>query len=87
MSFEVISTHCKGGSISDLAASYENGSLCKQYVQNYVSFVSVGSPSTSIIRSRREKRFSFNDQLGTIGGTLGSMMTIVEFHRVSSKIL
>ena len=45
--------------------------------------LTVESPSTSVIRSRREKRFSFNDQLGTIGGTLGlftgiSLLSMVE---------
>ena len=69
--FESYRTLVEGGSIPNLAVSYANGSLCKSFVKNYLSFVSVESPSTSVISSRREKRFSFFDQLGTIGGTLG----------------
>ena len=69
--FESYRALVEGGSIPNLAASYANGSLCKSFVKNYLSFVSVESPSTSVISSRREKRFSFFDQLGTIGGTLG----------------
>ena len=69
--FESYMVLVEGGSIPNLAASYANGTLCKSFVKNYISFVSVESPSTSTIRSRREKRVSFNDQLGIIGGTLG----------------
>ena len=71
------------GSLPELAKQFRNGSLCKEYVRNYVSFVSVESPTTSVIKSKREKRISFNDQLGTIGGTLGlftgmSLLSIIE---------
>ena len=71
------------GSLPELATQFRNGSLCKEYIRNYVSFVSVESPTTSVIKSKREKRISFNDQLGTIGGTLGlftgmSLLSIVE---------
>ena len=51
--------------------AFNNGSFCAMYLNKYVSFVSVESPSNSITKSRRERRTSFNDQLGTIGGTLG----------------
>ena len=81
--FENYRTLVESKSIPDLSTSYANGSLCKAFVQKYVSLLTVESPSTSVIRSRREKRFSFNDQLGTIGGTLGlftgiSLLSMVE---------
>ena len=59
------------GSIPDLARSFANGSLCKTFVEDYVSFVSVESPTTSVIMSEKDQKVSFYDQLGTIGGTLG----------------
>ena len=81
--FENYKALIERGSIPDLSTSYSNGSLCKHFVQNYVSFLSIESPSTRVIRSRREKRFSFYDQLGTIGGILGlftgmSLLSTVE---------
>ena len=70
-------------SISNLATSLSNGSLCMHYLRNYVSFVSVESPTKSITKSMRDKRASFIDQLGTIGGTLGvcagmSVLSMIE---------
>ena len=81
--FESYKVLVERGSIPDLATSYANGSLCKDFVRNYVSFVSVESPSTSVMKSRREKRVSFNDQLGIIGGTFGlftglSLLGVIE---------
>ena len=71
------------GSIPDLARSFTNGSLCKTFVENYVSFVSVESATTSVIMSEKDQKVSFYDQLGTIGGTLGlftgmSALSLVE---------
>ena len=81
--FEAYETLVEGGSIPDLQKSLTNGSLCKNYVKNFISFVSVSSPGTSIIRTLRDKRFTFYDQLGNVGGTLGlvtgmSLLSIVE---------
>ena len=69
--FEAYETLVKGGSIPDLEKGLTNGTLCKSYVKNYISFVSVSSPTTSIVRTIHDKRFTFFDQLGTVGGTLG----------------
>ena len=55
----------------DLAKSLRNGSLCSTYVNNYVSFVSIESPTKSVTKSHRDQRKFFIDKLGTIGGTLG----------------
>ena len=59
------------GVLPDRGEAYKNGSLCRNFINNYISFVTVESPTSSTIKSKREKRVSFNDQLGTIGGTLG----------------
>ena len=81
--FEAYETLVEGGSIPDLQKSLTNGSLCENYVKNFISFVSVSSPGTSIIRTLRDKRFTFYDKLGNVGGTLGivtgmSLLSIVE---------
>ena len=48
-----------------------NESFCKDYIKNYVSLVSVESPTENVAKSKLDKRVSFNDQLGIIGGNLG----------------
>ena len=75
------------GTIPDLGASLENGSLCRSYVAEYIAIVTVESPTNTVTKSARETRVTFIDQLGTIGGTLGlftgisilSMIEIVVF--------
>ena len=81
--FEAYENLVEGGSIDELETSLTNGSLCENYVRNFISFVSIGSPTTSVMKTVRDKRFTFNDQLGAIGGTLGlftgmSLLSIVE---------
>ena len=81
--FEAYETLVEGGSLPDLETSLLNGSLCKNYVKNFLAFVSVSSPTTSVIKTVRDKRFTFFDQLGTVGGTLGlftgmSVLSMVE---------
>ena len=81
--FQSYKTIVEEGSVPDLASSFSNGSFCKHYILSYISLVSVESPTSSVIKSKREKRISFNDQLGTIGGTLGlftgmSLLSMVE---------
>merc|ERR1712079_546803 len=63
-----------GGSISDLMTSFNNGSLCKEYVRNYVSFVRVESPISKILFTKKDRRIYFYDQLGTFGGTFALFM-------------
>ena len=64
------------GSISDLVTSFTNGSLCKDYVMNYVSFVRVESPISKILFTKKDRRIYFYDQLGTFGGTFGLFMGV-----------
>ena len=66
--FEAYQTVVEGGSLPDLQNSFTNGSLCQNYVKNFISFVSIKSPTTSVMKTVRDKRFTFNDQLGAIGG-------------------
>ena len=81
--FEAYETLVEGGSLPDLETSLANGTLCRNYVKKYLAFVSVSSPTGSVIKTVRDKRFTFFDQLGTVGGTLGlftgmSLLSIVE---------
>ena len=64
------------GSISDLLTSFTNGSLCKDYASNYVSFVRVESPISKILFTKKDRRIYFYDQLGTFGGTFGLYMGV-----------
>ena len=64
------------GSISDLLTSFTNGSLCKDYARNYVSFVRVESPISKILFTKKDRRIYFYDQLGTFGGTFGLFMGV-----------
>ena len=69
--FHNYKTLVEGGSIPNLMESLANNSLCKDYVQNYVAFVSVESGETRIIVTERVRRIFFYDQVGTFGGALG----------------
>ena len=64
-------TLVEGGSIPDIAEGFSNGSLCQNYVLSYLSLVTVESPTSSVIMSKREKRITFYDKLSAIGGKLG----------------
>ena len=71
------------GSVSSLVTSFTNGSLCRDYVRNYVSFVRVESPMSKILMTKKDRRIYFYDQLGTFGGTFalfmgGSVMSMFE---------
>ena len=81
--FEAYETLVEGGSLPNLEASLSNGSLCQNYVQKYLAFVSISSPTGSVIKTVQDKRFTFFDQLGTVGGTLGlftgmSVLSMIE---------
>jgi hypothetical protein len=57
--------------IPNLETSFSNGSLCVNYIRRYISFVSIESPTESVSKSKLDRRTSFIDKLGVIGGTLG----------------
>ena len=82
--FESYTTLVDEGLLPELATRLSNGSLCKEYVTKYVVLISVESPTSSIVKSKRESyTVTFNDQMGTIGGTLGlftgmSILSIIE---------
>ena len=57
--------------------------LCEEYVQKYISIVSVEAPTSVVLKSIREERDTFSDKLAVIGGTLGlfsgmSILSMVE---------
>ena len=59
------------------------GNLCQEYVENYISIVSIETPTDAVTKSTRVKRVAFNEQLAVIGGTLGlfsgiSLLSMVE---------
>ena len=71
------------GSVSSLVTSFTNGSLCRDYARNYVSFVRVESPMSRILMTKKDRRIYFYDQLGILGGTFalfmgGSVMSMFE---------
>ena len=68
--FQAYKTLVEGGYVPDVRTSFDNGSLCQEYVKNYVSFVSVESPSSRIISTHKDRRIFFYNQLSTFGGTL-----------------
>ena len=71
--------------IPDLTKSYINGSLCEEYVKNYVGFVNVYSPTATVILTKRDKAVFFYTQIGTIGGTFGMFigMSLLSFAEVA----
>ena len=69
--------------MTDVQRTFANGSLCQQFVQDYVSFVSIESPVSRIILTEKEKVLTFSGVVGTIGGTFGlfagmSMLSFAE---------
>ena len=81
--FENYQMLVKEQSTLDLALSLSNGSLCMRYINKYIAFVSVESPTKSVTKSHRDQRKFFIDKLGIIGGTLGvsagmSVLSMIE---------
>ena len=82
--FEIYRSLIEGdGQIPDLQKNMANGSLCRNFISNFVALVSVESPTDSITKSAREIRVTLIDQIGTVGGTLGlftgmSILSMVE---------
>ena len=68
----------------DVQRAFLNGSLCKQFVQEYVSFVSVEAPVSRILVTEKEKVLSFYGVLGTLGGTFGLFtgMSLLSFAEI-----
>ena len=57
--------------------------FCEDYLQKYISIVTVETPTSTIIKSKRVKAVSFIKQLAIVGGTLGlfsgvSILSMVE---------
>ena len=57
--------------------------FCRDYIQKYISIVTVETPTSTIIKSKKIKAVRFIEQLATVGGTLGlfsgvSILSMVE---------
>ena len=57
--------------------------FCQEYVKNYITIVTIETPTETVTKSTRVKRVSFTDELAVIGGTLGlfsgmSLLSMVE---------
>ena len=87
--FQTYKTLVEEGSIPDLATSYDNGSLCKDYITSYVAFVSVDSPTKKVILTKRDKSVFFYDKLGIVGGTFGLFvgMSLISFAEVAILLI
>ena len=68
------------GSFSGIYALGKN-QFCQEYVKNFISIVTIETPTDTVIKSTRVRRVSFNEQLADIGGTLGllSEMSLLSF--------
>ena len=87
--FQAYKTLVEGGYVPDVRTSFHNGSLCQDYVKNYVSFVSVESPSSRIISTHKDRRIFFYNQLSTVGGTLAIFfgMSAISFFELGFLLL
>ena len=87
--FHNYKTLIHGGHIPDLAKSYDNGSLCEEYVKNYVGFVNVYSPAAFVILTKRDQAVFFYDKIGTIGGTFGLFigMSLLSFAELAMLLV
>ena len=87
--FHSYKTLVQSGFIPDLTKSYTNGSLCEDYIKNYVGFVNVYSPSAMVILTKRDKRIFFYDQIGAIGGTFGLFFgfSLLSFAEIAIMII
>ena len=48
-----------------------NVEFCEDFLNKYVSYVTIEAKDDEILKSQKERRVSFTDQLATVGGTLG----------------
>ena len=55
----------------DMSYGLSNGTLCREYFENYVAFVTVDGPTSAVILTERDKSFFFYDVLSTLGGHFG----------------
>ena len=87
--FHNYKTLVQGELIPDLAKSYENGSLCEEYMKNYVGFLNVYSPTSHVILTNRDKAVFFYDKIGTIGGTFGLFIgtSLISFAEIAMLLV
>ena len=88
-SFHSYKALIEGKSIDDLAKSFANGSLCQEYVESYVAYVSVESPTSAGILTNKDKRIFFYDGLSAVGGhyALFTGMSLLSFAEIAILIV
>ena len=64
----------EGRVIDDIATSFSNGSMCQDYIRDFVALVSVEGPTSGVILTNRDKRIFVYDQIAAIGGNFGLFM-------------
>ena len=72
-----------------MAKSFANGTLCKEYVESYVAYVSVESPTSAGILTNKDKRIFFYDGLSAVGGhyALFTGMSLLSFAEIAILIV
>ena len=73
-----------GEFIDTVGNSFSNGSMCEDYIRDFVALVSVEGPTSAVILTERDNRIFLIDQIAAIGGNFGlftgtSMLSIAEF--------
>ena len=73
----------EGRFVEDLATSFLNGSMCQDYIRDYVALINVEGPTSGVILTNRDNRIFVYDQIAAIGGHFGlflgmSMLSIAE---------
>ena len=88
-SFQSYKALIEGKSINDLAKSFANGTLCQEYLESYVAYVSVESPTSAGILTNKDKRIFFYDGLSTVGAhyALFTGMSLLSFAEIVILIL
>ena len=73
----------EGRVIDDIATSFSNGSMCQDYIRDFVALVSVEGPTSAVILTNRDNRIFIYDQIAAVGGNFGlftgtSMLSFAE---------
>ena len=58
----------EGRVIDDSATSFYNGSMCQDYIRDFVALVSVEGPTSAVILTNRDNRIFIYDQIAAVGG-------------------
>ena len=73
----------EGRVIDDIVTSFSNGSMCQDYIRDFVALVSIEGPTSAVILTNRDNRIFIYDQIAAVGGNFGlftgtSMLSFAE---------